>query len=69
VAGDSFRVELDRLRWEFQQLQQEHQKGYPDSESLRRHLGRLRRWIGHVEKFRRRFLVLQPDPVKVPGRS
>jgi hypothetical protein len=66
VAGESFRVELDRLRSEFGQLQRAHQKGCSDTESLRRHLVRLRRWIAHVEKFRRKFLVVAPDPAKAP---
>jgi hypothetical protein len=69
VTGDRFRVELDRLRFEFGQLQREHERGYPDSDSLRRHLDGLRRWIADVEKFRRRFLVVQPDQSKVPDCS
>jgi hypothetical protein len=68
VAGDSFHVELDRLRFEFGQLQRAYQRGCPDNESLRRHLVRLRRWIAHVEKFRLKFLVVAPDPAKPPGR-
>ena len=62
MAGDSFRVELDRLRFEFKQLQREHRMGHPDSASLQRHLDRLRDWIAHVETFRRRFLVVRPEP-------
>jgi len=62
MAGDSFRVELDRLRFEFRQLQREHRKGHPDSVSLQRHLDRLRQWIAHVETFRQRFLVVRPEP-------
>jgi hypothetical protein len=62
MAADSFRIELDRLRFEFRQLQREHRKGHPDSLSLQRHLDRLRRWIAHVEVFRRRFLIVKPEP-------
>jgi hypothetical protein len=69
VAGDSFRVELDRLRFEFARLQGAHERRCLDNDSLRRHLVRLRRWIAHVEKFRRKFLVVAPDPAKIPGRS
>jgi len=62
MSADSFRVELDRLRFEFRQLQREHRKGHPDSDSLRLHLDHLREWIAHVETFRRRFLVVEPEP-------
>jgi hypothetical protein len=68
VAGDRFRVELDRLRFEFRQLQREQDRGYADNDGLRRHLDRLREWVAHVEEFRRKFLVIPPDPVKAPGR-
>jgi hypothetical protein len=66
VDGDSFRLELDRLRLEFAQLQRAHERRCLDNDSLRRHLVRLRRWIAHVEKFRRKFLVV-PDPAEVRG--
>jgi hypothetical protein len=59
--GGEFRVELDRLRLEFTELQEEHRVGHHDKASIERYLVHLQSWLAHVELFRRRFLMVEPS--------